>query len=323
MVPTPSSLAAQLDYLDRAPAANDALRIELAIGDYEHAEDRLWLRHAGTTKPLWARANGADTKLIGLSWHRAALPIYASARSGIVSARDLRGRRIALARVVNQSFDVERAIYAKPYLTALQHAGLGLDDVEIVDVELEREHTQNAAPKGKNIFIQIAEASLEKLSGGAVDAIAANLSAETVREHGLVKIYDGREDPDPDASRDLRGLVASGAAVREHRDALVHLVSRLIAAGAWAREHPEDVLRHFAADLALDERVLRGRGLDPVEMAQIDCTAEQIAALERKQKLLRSAGLLERDAALEDWIDASILREARALPSGGGAVAVA
>jgi ABC-type nitrate/sulfonate/bicarbonate transport system substrate-binding protein len=240
-----------------------------------------------------------------------------------MSARDLRGRRIALARVVNQSFDVERAIYVKPYLGALHQAGLGLDDVEIVDVVLEREHTQNAAPKEKNIFIAIAEASLETLSRGAVDAIAANLSAETVRAHGLLKIYDGRDDPDPDASRDLRGLVASGAAVREHRDALVHLVSRLIAASAWAREHPDDVLRHFAADLALDERVLRGRGLDPVELAQIDCTAEQIAALERKQRLLRSAGRLDRDAVLEDWIDASILREALALQARGQGVAAA
>src|ERR1044071_7239307 len=52
MVPTTSSLAFQLGLLQQETAALAAGEVKLAIGDYDHHDDRLWLRHAGTSKPL-------------------------------------------------------------------------------------------------------------------------------------------------------------------------------------------------------------------------------------------------------------------------------
>lgn len=319
MVPTPSSLAAQLGLLGEMTAACREAVFTLSIGDFDHAEDGHWLRHAGTTKPLWARADGADTKLIGFSWHRGAMPIYARPESGITQPADLKGRRIAMVRVVNQPFDVERAIYLKPFYIALAHSGLRLADVEIVDTVVEREHTQNAAPRAKNIFVQIGEIFAGQIRRRAVDAIATNLPPETVRALGLRPIYDGRSDTDPEASRDLRGLVVSGPLLRERRDVLVEIVSALIAAGEWAKTHPNEAMLHLATDLALPEAALRARGIDAAEIAQIGCTADHVEALRRKQTFLLETGMIAREVALDEWIDSSILRDARIQHGAGQA----
>jgi hypothetical protein len=67
---------------------------------------------------------------------------------------------------------------------------------------------------------------------------------------------------------------------------------------------------HLATDLSLPEAALRARGIDAAEIAQIDCTADHVEALRRKQVFLLETGMIARDVALDEWIDSSILRDA-------------
>jgi ABC-type nitrate/sulfonate/bicarbonate transport system substrate-binding protein len=312
MVPTASSLAFQLGYLGTDKAARAPVRLAVSLGDFDHEDDRLWMRHAGTTKSIWKRSLGADTRVIGLSWHDNAQPVYALPGGPVASPADLKGRRIALFHTP-QKFDVDRMVFVKPYVAALSRAGLRLADVQIVDTPLERELVKDAAPTAKNFFLTVAELFVRQLIRGEVDAIATPLPAEIVRFFDLQKIYDTKDDPDVAVRTELRMLTVSGAALREHRDRLVQLLARLIAAGAWAANNPNDARRHLATDLTVDETVLRVRGIDPVRLTALDLSPEQIDALAKKKDFLIAVGAVDRDFAIRDWIDASVLRDARTL----------
>jgi ABC-type nitrate/sulfonate/bicarbonate transport system substrate-binding protein len=312
MVPTPSSLAFQLGLLRPDADRSAAVPIEVTLGDFDHHDDRLWMRHAGTAKSLWRRSLGEDTRVIGFSWHDNSQPIYALPDGPIEKPADLKGRRIALFNTP-QSFDVDRAVFIKPYVTALAGAGLSLADVDIVDTALERELIRDGKPRAKNFFLQVGELFLKQLIRGEVDAIATPLPAEVVRFFDLRKVYDTKDDPDPAVRSELRMLVVSGAALREHRGTLVRLVARLIEAGAWAVVHPDEARRHLASDLSVDENVLRARGIDPVRLTEMDMTEEQVATLRKKKDFLLAIGMMDRDFAVEDWIDSTVVAGARAL----------
>src|SRR5689334_7071589 len=122
MVPTASSLAFRSGLLGDMEAV-------LELGDYEHDDDPAWLRHAGMVKALWRRSRGADTRLIGLSWHRGTQKVYTLPDSNVAAAADLAGKRIALIQDPGSPFDIDRAVFLKAYDAALHGAGLSLDDV--------------------------------------------------------------------------------------------------------------------------------------------------------------------------------------------------
>ena len=314
MVPTASSLAWQLGYLQDAAGALHDTDVELTLGDFDHGDDRYWLRHAGTSKPAWARARGADTRVVALSWHASAQSIYALPDSGIASAADLTGRRIAMVRGVRagDGFDVERSVFMRPYYTALLSAGLELKDVAVVETEMIRELVHGPA-SASGYFADVARLFLRQLLRGEVDAIATGLPPEVIRFFDLRKSYDARDDPNPDARRDLRGLTVSAATLAQHRDAVVRLVARLMDASAWAGANEQEAITLLARDLNLDEAAFRARGTDVRRLTEVDLTPEQLSALEAKKRFLAATGDIENDFAIADWVDPTIVRDARAL----------
>jgi ABC-type nitrate/sulfonate/bicarbonate transport system substrate-binding protein len=102
-VPTVLGVAAQRGMLQQEFAV-DGLAL-LSVQDYAndaprdaHIDHQLTrcLRQGGSVPALWARAEGADTRLIGLSWTDEFQVVLALPDSGIRTARDLRGRRLGL-----------------------------------------------------------------------------------------------------------------------------------------------------------------------------------------------------------------------------------
>ncbi|WP_162175277.1 ABC transporter substrate-binding protein, partial [Burkholderia sp. AU4i] len=102
-------------------------------------------RQGGNIPALWARARGADTRVIGLSWTNEFQAIVTLPERGIRTVRDLRGRRLGLPRHPI-SIDFWRAAALKGFLSALELEGLGHGDAEWVDLPDERErHTGPAS----------------------------------------------------------------------------------------------------------------------------------------------------------------------------------
>jgi ABC-type nitrate/sulfonate/bicarbonate transport system substrate-binding protein len=302
MVPTTSSLAFQLGYSQRVTGERGAA-VELLLGDYDHHGDRLWMRQAGASKAFWSRSRGADTRAICFSWHESTQSIYALPGSGLETAADLKGRRIALIRT-EAEFDVDRSVFLKPYFYGLASANLTLADVRIVDTPIVR--TQN-------IFAHVAHLFLTQLIRGEVDAIATPLPAGVVSFFGLKTIYDGRTDPDLAARVDLRAMIVSAAVIREQRGVVVRLLASLLEAADWAREHPADAARLLETDLKLAPGTLAARGTDVVRLAQIDVTAEQIDMMRHRKEFLLATGTIERGFSIDDWVDGSLIAEAREL----------
>lgn len=94
------------------------------------------MRQGGNIPPLWARANGVETRLIGLSWADEFQAIITLPESGITRARDLSFRRFGLPLVATNEppVDVQRAVALKGLVSARELEGQDIEAVEIVDL---------------------------------------------------------------------------------------------------------------------------------------------------------------------------------------------
>jgi len=92
-------------------------------------------RQGGNIPPLVARSRGSDVRLIGLSRTEATHPILVLPDSGIETAADLAGKRIAVPIRPNASVDFWRAVVLRTIGRTLASAGLTVDDVELVELE--------------------------------------------------------------------------------------------------------------------------------------------------------------------------------------------
>jgi ABC-type nitrate/sulfonate/bicarbonate transport system substrate-binding protein len=324
-VPTNSSLAAQLGFLDEEFAQEQDLDIRAEVIGLDPNpnpayEDRLWLRHAGHVKAVWARSKGADTKLVTFSWLEGSYPIFVRRESGIQNVADLKGKRLAVLQFKDTTFDLLRAQNLKIYDAALGTAGLTLEDVTLVDVPQQKLAQPNANAKEgtakKSVFAAIARELALWLLKDQVDAVTARIPAEIAEYFNLVEIYDTRNHPDANARVNpgvLRNVVVSGALLRERRDLVVRILARLLEASDWAREHPHQTVELLAKDLSTTPETLETYFEDLASGIQIDSTVEQVEALRTQKDFLLKHGFLDNDFDLDEWVDLTPLEEARAL----------
>ena len=141
-VPTPLGLSAQLGLYDQEFGADGITIKSLQESDNpaelaSHFEHNLpdSFRLGGAVQPIWARAKGRDTRVIGISWIDEYQVILALPESGIDQPSALKGRRLGLPRqpAAADGVDVSRAEALRGLLVALETAGLGYNDAEWID----------------------------------------------------------------------------------------------------------------------------------------------------------------------------------------------
>ena len=138
-VPTPLGIAVHLGWLNGETSA-DGVAIRSPRGSRgttcrRSAITRSRSRSMGRQHPaMWARSNGANTRVIGLSWVDESQLILARPESGIRSVKALRGRRIAIPSRPDDRIDIFRASALRGFVNALSLDGLTTRDVETVDV---------------------------------------------------------------------------------------------------------------------------------------------------------------------------------------------
>lgn len=319
-VPTASSLAYQLGYLQEALSDEAGLEIEYkSVGftgklDYAHHE-RLWLRHAGHAPAVWARAQGVDSVVVALAWLEGSYPILSLQGSGIDTPQGLAGKRLAIIGNRAAKFDLMIAQQLKIYTTTLAEAGLSLDDVELVYIDRLSNEGGPSARK-RDHFVEDARLQAAHLILGKVDVIIARLPEAVAEFVDVQTVYDTRQHPDPRARVHpsvLRGVVVSGALLRERRDLVVRYLAQLLRAEQWAQTNPERTVALIADDYGVPETALSSSYDSVAEGIQLRLDDDIVDSLRVQKAFLLHHGFIVADFDLDTWVDPEPLHEARLL----------
>ncbi len=332
-VPNALSVAVALGWLDEEFAGDGIGIRSLAAradpsshqGHFSQEHPHLF-RHGGNIPPIVARSRGADVRVIGLSWTDFFEPVLALPESGITGPADLRGRRLAVPRRPADTVDFWRPTVLHGYERALATAGLGLGDVELVDLPIERSMIE-PPPAGAGhraplwgpqaLFGQQREEAVALLTGH-VDAIFshATLAAIIQGVTGAGVVVDVGALPDR-AMRVNNGiplaLTVTGDLLDAHPDIVVRLLRRVLDAADWARRERAAARAIVADEIGLPVRlvdVAHGPGT-PAQL-DVDLAPERTAGLRAQIEWLDAGGFLAAPVDIDDLIDPRPLAEARA-----------
>ncbi len=343
-VPNALSIAIRLGWLeeeltpDGVAVRSLAAHPEPAARQAHFAQDLGGLiRHGGNVPPLVARSRGADVRVVGLSWTDFHEPVVVRADDPAQGPADLRGRRVSVPRRTADAVDFWRATALHGYARALAGAGLTLDDVELVDLEIGRSHIDGPAPGDDpraplwgalGLLGQQREEALALLTG-RVDAVFTHASLAPA----LLAFTGGRVLEDvgaaPDRARRVNNgvplvLTVTGDLVDERPDVVDRILARVLSAARWAARHKDEATRIVADEVGLAPALvpLAYSGAAAGQL-DVDLSPERLAGLESQAAWLHEHGFLERPISLDELVDPEPLRRARALQRRAPASAVA
>lgn len=333
-VPTATGLAYKLGWLEQE-FARDGIALktlqetggELARHHYDHGLPTL-VREGGNLLALPARAQGADTRLVGLTWIDEWQTILVRPGSGIRHPRDLQGKRLALP--VLRRIDIEenrrgrsiaRGMSLAGYHGALASAGLGLGDVSLEEVGSPEVQPSGTGP-GAGLWQGIAA-----LVRGDVDAVYVKGAAavEAARAAGV------EVGIDLDALPDRRHRVNNGTPrpitvhrefIERHFDLLTRFLAQTLRAADWAARHRDEVRAILQQETqAGGDAVAAAYREDFHTTLAPDLSDERLALFEQQKNFQLAHGFLDRDVDVRAWADPRPLAAARALLDGGGKLA--
>ncbi|SHN29282.1 ABC transporter substrate-binding protein [Actinacidiphila paucisporea] len=274
-------------------------------------------REGGSIPALTARAAGAPTRLIGLTWIEERQVILVRPDSGITGAAALAGRRAALpVHGPEPGAGVMRAMALHGFRGALGLAGLGLDAVDFVEVPDARDREPGWTVNGP---LTRPWTGIEALARGEVDAVYAKGPAAL--DHavlaGAVIGVDLDDHPDP-ACRVNNGtprpITVHERTLAEHPWAVALFLAQTLRAATWAADHRDDVLRLLAVESGGSaQAAARAHRGDFHRRLRPDLSETRLQLLDRQKEFLVSHGFVPRDFPLADWIAPQPLRAAEAL----------
>jgi ABC-type nitrate/sulfonate/bicarbonate transport system substrate-binding protein len=333
-VPTAFSIAVRLGWLDDEFAGDGIAVRSIAVSTdptvrQAHFDQSLgsFFRHGGNIPPIVSRSRGTDVRLIGLSWTDTAELVLALPESGIASAGDLRGRRLAVPRRVNDGVDFWRATVVRAWDNALGLVGLTTDDVELVEVEVGRTFvgdatartTERATLWDASFMLTFQREEAAALVRGEVDAIFSHgasaallpglLGAHTIVDLGALEDRALRVNNSVPLA-----LTVTGDLLDARPEHVARVVAQTLRAAEWAREHPADAARIAAGEVGLAEELLPVAYSPRVaDQLAVDLGPENLAGLESQIALLADHGFLAGPVDIDAFVAHEPLAAAREL----------
>lgn len=268
------------------------------------------IRQGGNVPALWARSNGARTRLLGLTWTQEFQAIVTLPSTGIKSARDLTGRRFAVPRFAPLGYQVLAPFAIRGLINARAAEGLDVTDIELVDVQVARDAAGQGktfgrfAPKRLATYADEAVALLQGevdafyVKGSEGIAAASFIGASVVSEFGFhpdlnIRINAGTPRP----------LTVDQAFIDQRPDLVDLLVGKIARAGEWANDHRAEAIAILARENNIGENFADLALGDDLRTA-LDLTlgASELQAFDAYKQFLLDWKFLDKDFPLDSWI---------------------
>jgi ABC-type nitrate/sulfonate/bicarbonate transport system substrate-binding protein len=318
-VPTATGLAYKLGWLeDEFKPEGIALGTlqevggDLARHHYDHQLATL-IREGGNLFAIPAKAQGAPTRLIGLTWIEEWQSILVRPDSDIRSPADLKGKRLALPafRAADlaenkRGRSIARGMSLQGYKGALASVGLTLDDVRLVEVG-------GGVPNGAAGAVRENQGrlwdGLEPLIKGEVDAIYVKgaAAAEAANEHGAVVGIDLDRLPDRRFrvnNGTPRPITVHEDFLENHFDLLVRFLYQTLRAAEWAKTHLSEVYEILQGETRAGSDGVKQAYRDGFHLSLApDLSPERVELFRRQKDFQLIHGFLDRDFDYDAWID--------------------
>lgn len=278
-------------------------------------------RQGGNVAPLIARSRGNDIRLIGLSRTTGAYPLLTLPGSGIKTADDLVGRRVAIPRRPYASVDIWRAAALRTTGNLLASSGLTMHDIDPVEILIKGEYFESGniaefSPAGIADTVSASQrAETLALIRGEVDAIAsegatASLLGSTL---GLVPIEPGSRPVNAVNNRSLMAVTVSGGLLDREPELVISVLVQILAAAEWSIDEEAESKRLIALEAGIHEDLLE-RSFSPSVNRQlgIDLRPDKVSQLISQHDFLLEWGFLEQEIDFDDFIEPAPLQTALA-----------
>lgn len=328
-IPTGLGIAVHLGLFDEEFKRDGAVDFKLLQGaaaenpellktHFSHQLDNL-IRHGGNIPAIWTRSRGAATRVIGLSFVRGPQAVLSLPESGITKPEHLRGKRLLLQRNSGSGLDFQYSTSLRTYEGALRSAGLTLADVTLVEPELSPGPTRNNRTSTGRIQRAWYTDGLIPLIRGEVDVITSRTIGSPAPQleflFGLNRVFDLADLPN-EAERANNStpltLTVDAGFIENHRDIVVRILRRILQAERWALDNHQEAVRFIAREQAVSEQIIEAAfGERLYSSIELDFNETYIAALKDQKDYLLKLGMIEHDFDIDDWLDTSLLAEAR------------
>lgn len=324
-VPTATGLAYRLGWLDDE-FKRDGIRVrtlqdvtELSQHHYDHELPNL-IREGGNLLAIPARAQGAPSRLVGLTWIDEAQSIVVRADSDLQHPTQLKGKRLALPAFRQADLDantrgrsIARGMSLQGYKGALSSVGLTLDDVTLVEVPQAQDLPSGGQRRGGNNW----QGAFDALERGEVDAfyVKGAAAASLVRQRGF------KVGIDLDLLPERRFRVNNGTPrpitvhadlIDKHFDLLVRFLVQTLRAAEWAKTNLEGVQEVLRGETRSDSEGVSAAYRSNFHLSLApDLSTERVELFRQQKHFQLVHGFLDRDFDFDAWIDRRPLEAAR------------
>ena len=329
-VPTATGLAYKLGWLSE-DFAQDAIQVqtlqevggELARHHYDH-ELKTLVREGGNLLALPAKAQGAPTKLVGLTWIDELQAILVRPGSDISRPEHLVGKRLALPAFRAEDIannrrgrSIARGMSLAGYKGALASVGRTLDDVYLVELggKSGAGGNGNLAAASDNLGTNLWE-GLAPLIRGDVDAVYVKgaSAVDAARKTGAVVGINLDKLPEKRFrvnNGTPRPITVHEDLIDKHFDLLVRFLYQTLRAAEWAKTHKDDVLQILQGETRAGSEGVAEAYRDGFHLSLApDLSSERVELFRQQKHFQLVHGFLDRDFDFDAWIDPRPLAEA-------------
>jgi len=278
---------------------------------YDYQDPALF-REGGNIPPIWAKSNGAEVVLIGLTFLTQKDYILTRADSPIDSVEQLRGSRLGVPSRPEFLIDFYKATVEHGFGTALAARGVSGSEVRFIELPAEEAYVNAQANHKSNL----GKIDAEALVNGQVDAIfSGGARAQALLNTGEYKaIYEISANPGrvlPINNSYPNVLTVSRRLAEEAPELVVAYIKQSLLAAEWAKTNRPEVLALFSNQIhATKGEINASRPSDFHKHLQLKLDEQGLLALEGQKRFLFDHGYISNDFDIEQWADSSFLKAA-------------